>query len=247
MKALLLAAGLGTRLGPLTLDTPKGMLPVGGTPLIECLVRWLRSHGIADLAINLHHHPEVIRQHLGDGAQLLTRITYSYEPALLGTAGAARNLKRFLDEPFVVVYGDGFTNLDLTRLRLKHDARRIPGDPHITLSLRRVANPTACGLVGLDDEGRVTRFVEKPPAHEVFTDLASAGILIIEPELLDLIPEGQVTDFGRDTLPLALAQAVRMYGEPLLDDEFLIDIGTPASYLEACHLADTFVAVGSQR
>jgi NDP-sugar pyrophosphorylase family protein len=239
MKALVLAAGLGTRLGPMTLDKPKSTLPVGGRPLIECLVRWLSQHGITEIAVNLHHCPEAITQCLGTGAELGVRLTYSYEPTLLGTAGAAKNLEQFLDVPFVVVYGDGYTNLDLSRLCRLHDARRRTGQPHITMALFRVPNPTACGLVDLDDERRVTRFVEKPAPEDVFTDLANAGVLIIDPALLELIPKGEVSDFGRNILPLALERGIRIYGEPLHVDEYLIDIGTPDSYARACQHAES--------
>ena len=120
MKALILAAGEGRRLGPLTLDRPKPMLPIGRTPLLEHLLRWLRRYSITRVAINLHHQPHVITGYLGDGSHLGMSIAYSYEEELLGTAGAARKLQSFLDETFLVVYGDVFTNLNLARLLRFH-------------------------------------------------------------------------------------------------------------------------------
>lgn len=236
MQALILAAGLGTRLGALTADLPKCMLPVAGRPLVEHLVRLLVAHDVRDLAINLHHRPEAIVDHLGDGAALGARITYSREERLLGTAGAAKRLEHYFDGSFLVVYGDGFTNVDLGRLVRAHAARAHAG-PHATLLLYRVPNPTACGLVDLASGGRVRRFVEKPPPHEVFTDLASAGILILDRELLGLVPADRESDLGRDLLPLLVRAGLAVYGEELLFGEYLVDIGTPESYCRASTLA----------
>ncbi len=194
MKAFILAAGKGTRLGALTTSTPKPMLPINGAPLLAHTVAWLRSHGITRIAMNLHHAPEIIPGYFGDGHGFGVSINYSREETLLGTAGAARRLAHFLDERFVVIYGDVFTNLDLTELEEFHaerlrDARGqggASGLPAATLALYRVSNPTECGLVDADINGRVRRFVEKPPAHLAFTDLANAGIFICEPETLAL-------------------------------------------------------------
>lgn len=238
MKALMLAAGLGTRLGPLTANLPKCMLAFDGQPLIERLIRWVRSHGVEQIAINLHHAPEAIQGRLGDGARLGVQITYSYEETLLGTAGAAGRLAWFLaDDDFVMVYTDGYTNVDLTRLLRLHAERRQPDQPHLTMLLFRVPDPTACGIVDVDPDGRVRRFVEKPSPTEVFSDLASAGVLVCSPGILGLIPPDGPSDFGRDVLPRALAEGIPVYGEPLAEGEFLIDIGTPAAYERALALA----------
>ncbi len=269
LKALILAAGEGTRLRPLTLERPKPMLPIGGKPLLEHLVLWLRSHGITDILINLHHKPASITDYFGDGHRFGVSITYSHEKRLLGTAGAARKLHSLLDDTFVVVYGDVFTNLNLTRvIRFHHRAggsvRRpasVLGDTHrsgwsltapdktttwfsptisahaagpfLTLSLYRVENPSACGLVELDEHGRVIRFVEKPPPDQVFTDLANAGVLVLEPGILDYIPPHTFYDFGRDLFPQLLKAGVPMFGLPLNGNEYLVDIGTPAGYARA--------------
>lgn len=239
MKALILAAGKGTRIGHLTQNCPKPMLPVGEKPLLVHLVNWLRSYGIKEIAFNLHHAPEVIVNCFGDGSQYGVAITYSYEPDLLGTAGAAKRLEHFLDEPFVVIYGDVFTNLNLARLTKFHAAQRTTtGKPAVlTLALYHVPNPTECGLVEMDSQQQVTRFVEKPPAHQVFTDLANAGILVCEPEILKAIPANTVFDFGRDVLPYLLANNLSVFGQTIADDEFLIDIGTPAGYQRAQEMA----------
>ncbi|GIV76534.1 nucleotidyltransferase family protein [Litorilinea aerophila] len=227
-KALILAAGKGTRLGPLTARQPKPMLPVGGRPLLAHTVAWLRHHGIREIAMNLHHCPEAITGYFGQGEGHGVHLTYSYEDTLWGTAGAARRLASFLDTTFVVVYGDVFTNLDLTRLLDGHRGRA-----ELTLALYRVPNPGECGLVETDPQGRVTRFVEKPPPDQIFTDLANGGILVCEPSILDWIPAETVYDFGHDLLPALLAAGRPVYGQPIRPDEVLIDIGTPAGYRRA--------------
>jgi NDP-sugar pyrophosphorylase family protein len=208
------------------------MLPLAGKPLLEHLVDWLRSYGITELAMNLHYLPQVITTHFGAGDGYGVTVTYSYEPELLGTAGAAKQLAAFLDEPFVVVYGDLFTNVNLQRLIDSHTDRRRIG-VSITLALYRVSNPTECGLVELDNGGRVQRFVEKPPAHQVFTDLANAGILVCEPSVLEWIPPATPFDFGRDLLPRLLDAGHPVYGVTINSDEFVFDIGTIAGLARA--------------
>ena len=124
MKALILAAGEGTRLRPLTLDRPKPMLPIAGKPLLEHLVNLLVAHGVCDIAINLDYKPDVVTSHFGDGGAWRARIVYSHEERMLGTAGAVRRLQWFLDERFFVLYGDVLTDLDLTALAAFHSQRR---------------------------------------------------------------------------------------------------------------------------
>ncbi len=246
MRALILAAGEGTRLRQLKLDCPKPMVPIGGKPLLEHTVGWLRAYGVADIAINLHYRPEAVTGHFGDGGRFGVAITYSYEPQLLGTAGAAKKLQSFFDTTFVVVYGDVFTNLNLARLTSFHHSRgrgwpsdrgeddSLPLSPsppaYVTLSLYHVPNPSACGIVDLDGEGRVMRFVEKPPPEQVFGDLANAGVMVVEPGILDYIPPDTFYDFGHDLLPRLLADGVPISGLPIAEDEYLVDIGTPERY-----------------
>lgn len=230
MKGMILAAGEGTRLRPLTLERPKPMLPVAGRPLLEYTVLWLRSHGIADIAMNLHHRPEGVRGHFGDGSSLGVRITYSFEPTILGTAGGAKKIAGFLDETFVLVYGDVLTDMDLGALVDFHASRGA--GPHLTMSLYRVPNPTECGIVALDDRGRVKRFVEKPERHELFSDLASAGVLIVDPAILQLVPDGEFCDFGKDVFPRLLQTDVPMYGWPIPESTYLIDIGSHEKYAQ---------------
>ncbi len=233
--ALILAAGEGTRLRPLTLDRPKPMLPIHGTPLLEHTVRWLCRYGITRIAINLHHRPHVITEHFGDGTAFGVQITYSFEDPILGTAGAAHKLRWFLaHSPFVIVYGDVLTDLDLSALLAFH-RQAVAQDPlaRLTMCLYHAPNPTEVGLVGLDETGRITRFVEKPRPDEVFTDLANAGILVAEPDILRHIPPDTFFDFGHDLFPRLLAAGVSMYGWVIPDQAYLLDIGTPERYAQA--------------
>lgn len=237
-KALILAAGKGTRLKQLTVDRPKPMLEVGGEPLLAYHIRRLCAAGVSEIAINLHHAAAVITDYFGDGAQFGVAITYSYEPELMGTAGAAKLLEGFLDQRFFVVYGDVFTNVDLVDLASFHSAQpQHCGVPAaLTISLYRVPNPTECGLVELTPEGRVTRFVEKPPADQVFTDLANAGLYVCEPGVLQWVPPATVFDFGRDVIPALLAQGQGVFGKPIAPTEYVIDIGTLPGYARAQEL-----------
>ncbi len=228
MKALILAAGKGTRLKHLTADKPKPMLEIGGEPLLAHHVRRLRAAGVQEIAINLHHAAGVITDYFGDGSRYSVHIEYSYEPELLGTAGAAKKLAAFLDESFYVIYGDVFNNVDLQALAEFHAGRKQAqrADVALSMSLYRVPNPTECGLVETTEAGRVTRFVEKPPADQVFTDLANAGLLICDAPVLAYVPTATVYDFGRDLIPELLAQEVAVFGKPVTETEHVIDIGT---------------------
>lgn len=231
MKALVLAAGEGTRLGPLTADHPKPMLPVGDIPLIEHIVLLLKRHGVTDIAINLHYKPWTIIHHLGHGRRWGVRIHYSFEETLLGSAGAAKRLEWYFDESFIVFYGDLYTNLNLTDLMAVHRQ----GGALLTMALYDVDNPTQCGIVELDERSRVRRFVEKPAPDQVFSRLANAGVLVVEPKVLTPIPAEQPCDFGHDVFPHILGSGQDIIGYPIT--ETLIDIGTMENYEKAQRLA----------
>lgn len=235
MKALVLAAGQGTRLRQLTRNRPKAMLPIGGKPLLEHILVWLRDAGVSDIAVNLHHCPQVIPDYLGDGSRLDISVCYSYETQLLGSAGAAKRLQSFFDEPFIVVYGDLLTHIDLGQLIDFHMLHQSlsPKCTALTLSLYRVPNPAQCGLVDLSPSGHILRFVEKPAASEVFTDLAFSGVLVCEPTIFDFVPPETEYDFGHDLFPKLLAAGASLWGKEIGAGEFIIDIGTLNGYLRA--------------
>jgi NDP-sugar pyrophosphorylase family protein len=227
MKALILAAGEGTRLRPLTLDRPKPMLPVGGRPMLEHLVCLLRQHAVTEVAINVHYKPQTIVEYLREGNQFGVSITYSLEQQLLGSAGAARKLDWFLDETFFVLYGDVLTDIDLSALAERH--RRASAVA--TLALYEVEDPSRCGMVETDLDGRVTGFVEKPAPGQAHGRLANAGIYVVEPGVLDGIPRGTPYDFGADVFPDLVARGlpVHAYEQP----GYILDIGSPERYAQA--------------
>jgi len=232
MKALVLCAGEGKRLRPLTSDRPKPMLPVGDRPLLERIILLLKEHGITDIAINLHYKPLAIVRHLGEGSRWGVHIRYSFEQDLLGSAGAARRLTPYLkDGPFLVFYGDLFTELDVDRLRNAHERGKAP----ITMALYEVDNPTACGIVELDRENRVIRFVEKPKPSQVFSRLANAGVFVVEPHVLKLVPNEVNYDFGHDLFPRMLSKGLPIQGYVI--EQLLIDIGTMSNYRRAQEIA----------
>lgn len=225
MKALVLAAGAGTRLRPLTDTCPKPMLPIAGKPLLERTMRWLAAAGVTHAALNLHHLPEVVRAGLGDGSRFGIHINYHLEHELLGTAGATHGFPGFFDQPFLVIYGDLLMDLDLADLIQFHRQRAAT----MTLALKRTTTPQSQGMIEVDGEGRVVRFVEKPAVWDA-GDTANAGVYVCEPAVAARIPPG-FSDFGHDIIPALLSDGTPVYGRPL--QGYLLDIGTPAAYAQA--------------
>lgn len=248
-KALLLCAGLGTRLGKLTDSLPKPMLPIAGRPLLAHLVEWLSEAGITEIAMNLHHQPDVIPRYFGDGDDFDVSIVYSYEKELLGTAGAAKHLEQFLDEPFVVAYGDVLTNIDLLRLIERHrapvgrESDREKKFPLVTMALYRVPDPTQCGIVALDSDHCVTQFVEKPDT-DALGNLAFSGVMVCNPKILKWIPAEQPFDFGHDLLPALLQSGEPVQGFEINNDEYVVDIGTLPGYEKALSMKENLSTTG---
>jgi len=228
MKAMILAAGEGTRLRPLTLSTPKPMIPIVGKPLLAWTLDWLASQGVTEAAINLYHRPQSIPDFFGETYANI-KLRYSYEDTLRGTAGGVKGAADFLKgAPFFVIYGDNLLHADLRRLMEFH---KLQGGA-ATVALFDHPNPTAAGIVGLDPGGRITRFVEKPPPDQIFSRQANAGVYVLEPSVLDIIPPHTPSDFGRDIFPQLLARGETLYGTPL--GGYIQDTGTPESYRQAC-------------
>ncbi|MEE3259891.1 MAG: nucleotidyltransferase family protein [Candidatus Latescibacterota bacterium] len=231
---MVLAAGRGTRLRPLTDSTPKPMIPFAGKPLLEYIVRLLAQHGFDEMVINLYHLPEVIQDYFGDGGDWSVSITYSLEKDLLGTAGAVRKVADFFDGPFLVYYGDNLTNFDLGEFWQAH--RR--GGEIASIGLLWMDDPTSRGIIGLDARNRIERFVEKPKPEQVFDDYQiNAGTYVMEPEILERIPPGSNCDFSRDIFGDLLAE-----GRPLLGHRMrgqLLSTDTPERYQYACECVDS--------
>ena len=219
---MILAAGRGTRLRPLTGRIPKCMVPVDGKPVLEHTVEWLRRYGVTEVVINLHYLPQAIVSHFGDGSEWGVRITYSIEKEPLGTAGGVKNVEWFFDGPFILWYGDNISTCKLDRLCEFHRAKG--GVATIALHYRQ--DPTASGIAGLDEDERITRFLEKPRSNEVFSNWVSAGIFVLEPSVLGHIPARGAPDFGRHVLPAMLANGQRLYGYCMQPDEELWWIDT---------------------
>ena len=228
MKAFILAAGLGTRLRSLGLDVPKVMVPIGGKPLLEHHLELFRRQGIREFIVNLHYLPEKITDYFGDGRKFGVSITYSHEPELLGTAGAVKKMETDLrGGSFIVFYGDNLVRVDFAPLVEFHRARQA----EVTVALFASPEPWTGGVVETDSNGRVLRFVEKPDRKQVSTNLISAGILVVEPRVLDVIPAGQFYDFGRDVFPKLLAERRPVYAmEP---KAYIQDVGTPERLAKA--------------
>jgi len=219
MRALILAAGEGSRLRPLTEHVPKPMLEIAGRPILEHNVRLLARYGIRDIVINLHYHPEAVIEHFRDGAELGVRISYSYEPELLGTAGALNPIRASLTSTFLVLYGDNLSTCSISNLLELHGRSEAAA----TVALFEREDVLASGIVGLDEDDRITRFLEKPQAGEVFSHWVNAGILALEPDALGAVPPTGFSDFGRDVLPELLARGRKLSGYRMTEDLFWID------------------------
>ncbi|GAB4531001.1 MAG: hypothetical protein Kow0063_09740 [Anaerolineae bacterium] len=230
MKGMILAAGEGRRLRPLTDHVPKPMLPLAGRPLLEHIIVYLRDCGITELAINLYHRPAVVMDYFGDGSRWGVSLRYSVEERLLGSAGGVKRLQDFFDDTFVVYYGDVYTRADLVPMIELHRRCKVLA----TMGLYRVPDPWNRGIVELDGQV-ISRFVEKPPRGHIFSDLANAGIYVLEPAVMDWIPDDRPWDFGQHVFPALLADKVRVAGYVIEDP--LIDIGLPEKYEQANQLA----------
>jgi NDP-sugar pyrophosphorylase family protein len=228
-KAMILAAGEGTRLRPLTLTMPKAMVPVAGRPLIEHTLTWLKSHGVAEVGINLHYLGSRIVDCLGDGSRFGLKIVYSHEEALLGTAGGTKRLEAFFaGDRFVLIYGDILTDLDLDEMVEHH----VKAGAVATIVLFAAPNPHEVGIVETDSQGRILSFVEKPARGTEKGNLANGGVYVLEPAVLEHIQSGYF-DFGFDVFPSLLRQGMPLHGYKLKDEDYLLDIGSIEKYRRA--------------
>ncbi len=215
MRAMVLAAGLGTRLRPLTYEIPKPMVPVLDRPVMEHIVDLLARHGFSEVIANLHYFPDSISEHFGD------RLDYHYEEELLGTAGGVRACREFFgSEPFLVISGDALTDIDLSALVARHrDTGGIA-----TLSVKKVADTREYGVVLHDPDGRITGFQEKPAPEEALSDLGNCGIYVFSPEIFDYFPERPFADWAKDVFPALLENDVPFYIHEVA--EYWNDVGS---------------------
>jgi NDP-sugar pyrophosphorylase family protein len=213
MKAMVLCAGYGTRLGDLTREIPKPMLSIGDAPLLAYILGNLKRHGFTDISINLHFKPEMIRDYFGDGTHAGLNLTYSFEPELLGTAGGLKNVEHFFrnEKEFLVHYGDILTNQDFTAMLEFH--RKKQALATLLLHQRNKSN----SIVTLDDQNRIISFLERPDeaGREGHTSRwVHSGICICHPEILNSILPATASDLPRDVFP-KLLETGRLFGFPL--------------------------------
>lgn len=227
MKAILLAGGKGTRLRPLTLHTPKPIVPIFNRPFLYYQLDLLRQiPEITEVILSLNYQPRRIEEVFGTGADLGINIRYLVEPQPLGTGGAIKFAEPYLDGPVVVFNGDVLTQIDLNAVLKLHRERKAKA----TIVLTPVENPTAYGLVETEADGSVRRFLEKPSADEITCDTINAGIYVLEPETFDRIPKDTVYSIERSYFPSLVENKETFVA--YVYRGYWIDIGTPAKYLQ---------------
>jgi mannose-1-phosphate guanylyltransferase len=231
MRAMVLAAGLGTRLRPITFDMPKPMVPVLNRPVMDHILRLLARHDFEETIANLHWFPELIEAHFGDGSDCGVKLSYSLEEALLGTSGGVRNVADFLGESFLVISGDALTDLDLTAMREFHEGH----DGIATLATKRVTDTSQFGVAITDADGRIGGFQEKPQPSEALSDLANCGIYMFRREIFDFFPAPGTSkaaspgdpdgfaDWAMDVFPKLLESDVPFYSHEI--DAYWNDMG----------------------
>jgi len=228
---MILAGGLSTRLYPLTKQVPKPLVPVAGVPNAVHLIRYLRAYGYDDIAINVHYLSDAIVGTLGDGSRFGVRLTYSYEPELLGSAGGVKKLQAFFaDEPFVVVGCDDLTDLPLDRLTAFHRERNAVA----TIGLVECEEVDQYGVVVIDERGKIVGFQEKPVKGTERSKLVNTGIYAFSPEIFERIPAEEFYDFGKQVFPALQSADEPFYGFDARG-AYWADIGTPGEYRRASY------------
>jgi mannose-1-phosphate guanylyltransferase len=238
MKGLILAGGKGTRLRPLTLNTPKPVVPVANSPFLLFQIDLMRSAGIDEIILSLSYQPRKIEDLLKDGSDYGVWIRYAVEGTPLGTGGAFKNAEEHIDSTAVVFNGDVLTDIDLAAVVAHHRKKGAVA----TIVLTPVENPSAYGLVETNPDGWIQRFIEKPGPDEITCNTINAGIYVLEPSVLKYMPKGEPYSFERGLFPALLE-----HKEPVLSfisANYWIDIGTPQKYLEVHHdiLSDKFAS-----
>ncbi|MFH1826365.1 MAG: NDP-sugar synthase [bacterium] len=231
MKALIMAAGYGTRMEPLTIAVPKPMVPIVNLPTMQHNIELLLRHGFSDITANIHYHPEQIENYFGDGFEFGVNLAYSYEEQLLGTAGGVRRMAVDIAEvkdTFLVLSSDALTDINLKRIVEYHKKKKAL----MTIALAKVEDVTEFGVVIQDEDGKITGFQEKPKAEEARSNLVNAGVYVIEPEILKMMPAG-FFDFGKELFPRLVAEKADLYGYPMV--EYWSDVGGLEKYIQSSY------------
>jgi mannose-1-phosphate guanylyltransferase/phosphomannomutase len=223
MKAFVLAAGAGTRLKPLTIDMPKPMIPILGKPALYHTFANLKKHGFDSAYVNLYHCPDVITNFFKNDDSGL-KLEFSHEKTLLGTAGAIKKMEDFFNDTFVVMSGDGLTDINLKKAVEFHKKKKSLA----TIVLKKVDLRFEYGVTVINKNGEVQSFVEKPLWSDIFDNRVNTGIYIFEPEIFKFIPKNKFFDFSTDLFPLLMKNKKKIYGYVM--NEYWTDIGNTSEY-----------------
>jgi len=241
MKAMIMAAGVGSRLMPMTVDIPKPMMPVGNIPLMENIVELLVGNRFNEIIANLHYHSDKISDYFGDGGKFAASMNYSLEDELMGTAGGVKKCEWFLDDTFVIVSGDALTDIDLSELVKEHKKKGALA----TIAMKEVSEVEQFGVVITDENGKIQSFQEKPRKEEALSNMANTGIYVFEPEIFKYIPAKQFCDFGKQVFPHLVKMGAPFYG--VKTDGYWCDVGNINTYRQVhVDLLDGKVNVGSR-
>src|SRR3989441_553798 len=227
MQAVVMAGGEGSRLRPLTINRPKPMVQIVNKPCLGHVLDLLLRHGIDDAFVTLQYLASVIQDSYGDGGALGLRLRYSIEETPLGTGGSVRQIGDDLEGTFLVISGDALTDIDLSKIIAFHQEREAA----VTLTLVHVPNPLEYGVVITNEDGRISKFLEKPSWGEVFSDTINTGIYVMEPRVLRQYAVGEVFDFSKDLFPKLLAEGEPLFG--YVADGYWTDIGSIPEYARA--------------
>jgi len=221
-KAVILAGGYGTRLRPLTFNTPKAMIPLVNKPVIDYILDYLAGYGLKEIVITTNYLREQTVKYLSSRKDL--KLSYPEEPSPLGTAGSVKNAG--ITDTMVIIQGDNITEIDIGKVMRFHKTH----EGLVTIALLPVPNPSLYGIAEIESNGRIMNFKEKPAPDACFSNLANTGLYIIEPEAMDYVPEGSAFDFARDLYPILVAKR-EVYG--CVVDGFWTDVGNLKGYMEA--------------
>ena len=228
MKAVVMAGGEGSRLRPLTSRLPKPLAPIANRPVMHHIVDLLRRHGITEIVATLHYLADEIESYFGDGTRMGVHMSYVVEDTPLGTAGAVKMAEdRLRDDSFLIISGDAMTDLDIGAMIAAHRSQMNAA----TIALQSVANPLEFGVVIADEDGRITRFLEKPSWGEVFSDTINTGIYVLRPEIFDYMEAGGIYDFSKDIFPRLLHEGKRIGG--YVTSDYWTDVGNLQQYQQA--------------
>jgi NDP-sugar pyrophosphorylase family protein len=227
MKAMIMAAGVGSRLMPMTADLPKPMIPMANRPLMENTVQLLHKYGFDSIIANLFYHTDCISNYFGDGQDFGVTMEYSREEELMGTAGGVKRCEWFLDDTFIIVSGDALTDIDLAELVRTHKQKGALA----TIALKEVEDVEHFGIVITNEDGLIQSFQEKPRPEEALSRVANTGIYVFEPEIFRYIPAGQFYDFGKQVFPHLVQAGCPFYGVTV--NAYWCDVGNIGTYRQA--------------